>query len=98
MRPSQALALHKDTILEVLKKYPVKNPRVFGSTLKGTDTDESDLDILVGTGETLTLFDLAKIEIELKHLTGVRVDIRTDEEFTSRRLTTLPMKQLAQYV
>jgi uncharacterized protein len=63
--------------------------------VQGTDVDSSDLDILVGTGPSLTLFDLAKIEIELKGLVGVKVDVRTEEEFTVRRLQTMRTLRLA---
>jgi uncharacterized protein len=84
MRPSEALALHKDAILEVLKKYPVKNPMLYGSVLKGKDTEESDLDIMVERAGTLTFFDLQDIEDELLKVAGVKVDVRTSGDFSER--------------
>jgi len=39
-----------------------KKPRVFGSVLHGTDTEESDLDIVVNQGERTNLFDLLRLE------------------------------------
>ena len=47
MRPSEALAKHRNAIVEILGRYPVSNPRVFGSVARGEDTEESDLDIIV---------------------------------------------------
>ncbi|HEV7416015.1 MAG TPA: nucleotidyltransferase domain-containing protein [Tianweitania sediminis] len=47
MRPSEALAKHRDEGIAILAKYPVSNPRVFGSVARGEDTEGSDLDILV---------------------------------------------------
>jgi uncharacterized protein len=44
MRPSEALAKHRDEVLRIAR-YPVSNPRIFGSTARGEDTEESDLDI-----------------------------------------------------
>ena len=41
------------------------------------DEDESDLDILVDPGETLTFFDLARLERELPSVLGCRVDVTT---------------------
>jgi uncharacterized protein len=81
MRPSEALELHRDKVREIIARYPVSNPRVFGSVARGQDTEESDLDILVDRKGTLTLIDLAKLEIELEILLDLRVDVRTPGEF-----------------
>jgi uncharacterized protein len=84
MKPSEALALHKDAILAVLAKYPVSNPMIYGSVLKGKDTEASDIDIMVDLDGRLTLFDLVEIEIELSKAAGVRVDLRTSADFSDR--------------
>ena len=47
MRPSEALAKHRDEVREIIARYPVSNPRIFGSAARGEDTEGSDLDILV---------------------------------------------------
>jgi predicted nucleotidyltransferase len=81
MRPSEALATHRNEVLEIIGRYPVSNPRVFGSAARREDTEASDLDLLVDRSGTLTLIDLAKLELELEALLGVRVDVRTPAEF-----------------
>jgi predicted nucleotidyltransferase len=81
MRPSEALELHRDKVREIIARYPVSNPRVFGSAARGEDTLESDLDILVDRRGTLTYIDLARLELELEGLLGVKVDVRTPGEF-----------------
>jgi predicted nucleotidyltransferase len=81
MRPSEALELHRDKVREIIARYPVSNPRIFGSAARGDDAEGSDLDILVDRRGTLTLIDLAKLEIELEGLLGVKVDVRTPGEF-----------------
>ena len=53
------------------------NARVFGSVVNGSDTDESDLDILVDTTPDTTLFDLGAIRFKLRNLLGVPVDVLT---------------------
>ena len=53
------------------------NARVFGSVANGSDTDESDLDILVDTTADTTLFDLGAIRYKLRKLLGVSVDVLT---------------------
>ena len=55
------------------------NARVFGSVVHGSDTDESDLDILVDTTPDTTLFDLGAIRFKLRNLLGVPVDVLTPD-------------------
>ena len=76
MKPSQVLQSRKTEILQVISRYNVANPRVFGSVLHGTDKDGSDLDILVdaGPGMGLAFF---KLEGELENLLGLKVDLVT---------------------
>jgi predicted nucleotidyltransferase len=50
---------------------------VFGSVAQGSDTDQSDLDILVDTTADTTLFDLGAISYKLRNLLGVPVDVLT---------------------
>ena len=58
-------------------KHHVHNARVFGSVMRGEDTDESDLDILVDPTSETTLMDIAAIRYELRNLLGVSVDVLT---------------------
>ncbi|MDZ5696780.1 nucleotidyltransferase family protein [Chelativorans sp. M5D2P16] len=84
MRPSEALARHRDEVLAVISHYPVSNPRVFGSVARGEDGEGSDLDILVDHDDSrLSLFDLAALELKLEALLGVKVDIRTPGDFST---------------
>lgn len=85
MRPSEALAKNRDKVLEIISRYPVANPRVFGSVARGEDTEASDLDILVDPQfDVTTLIDLANLEIKLETLLGVGVDVCTPGEFGVR--------------
>lgn len=77
LRPSEALAKHRDEVLAIIAKYPVANPRVFGSVARGEDTVESDVDILVDKSGVLSLFDLAGMEIELQKVLESEVDVLT---------------------
>jgi predicted nucleotidyltransferase len=85
MRPSEALAKHRDEVLEIISRYPVSNPRVFGSVARGEDVDGSDLDILVDPEfEVTTFIHLASLEIKLEALLGIEVDVCTPGEFGER--------------
>lgn len=81
MRPSEALAKHRDEVLAIIARYPVSNPRVFGSVARGEDVEGSDVDILVDRQGPLTLIDLAKLEMELELLLNAPVGIHTPGEF-----------------
>ena len=79
MRPSEALAAHRAELRRLVSRYNVASPRVYGSVLTRTDTDESDLDLLVDATETTTLFTLAGLEHEAQELIGVPVSVLTPE-------------------
>ena len=77
VRPSVALQNHREAIRDIALRHRVNNVRFFGSVLHGDDTDESDLDLLVDPTPETTLCDMAKIQIELRNLLGVTVDVLT---------------------
>ena len=77
MKPSLALHVHRAELRQLTKRHGVLRPRVFGSVLRGDDTEGSDLDLLVEPTSTTTLFTLAAIQIEAERLLGVHVDVLT---------------------
>lgn len=77
MRPSSALNIHREAIRAIAASHRVSNVRVFGSVALGTDTEESDLDLLVDPTPQTTLFDIGALRAKLKALTGVNVDVLT---------------------
>lgn len=80
MRPSLVLDAKRSAVREVASRFRVANPRVFGSVLRGTDQDGSDLDLLVDALPGATLFDLGGLQEELESLLGVHVDLLTPED------------------
>lgn len=83
-RPSLILDANRAAIREAVRRYPLANPRVFGSVLHGTDTERSDVDILVDALPGASLFDLGGLEEDLKALLGIKVDVLTPG-FLSKR-------------
>ncbi|MFO1227539.1 nucleotidyltransferase family protein [Roseateles sp.] len=77
MRPSIALDLKRSAVREAACRYRTANPRVFGSVVKGTDAEGSDLDLLVDALPGATLFDLGGLQDELESLLGIRVELLT---------------------
>lgn len=77
MKPSELLAQHRAEVRAIAMRRRISSVRVFGSVLHGTDTEGSDLDLLVEpTGET-SLFDIGGIQVEVSELLGIHVDVVT---------------------
>lgn len=77
MKPSEALTAHRGELRELVSHYGLAHPRVFGSVLTGTDTDESDLDLLVEPRQSTSLLTLAGLKIDAEKLLGVPVSVLT---------------------
>jgi uncharacterized protein len=77
MKPSEALIAHGSELRQLVSRYGLSRPRVFGSVLSGTDTDESDLDLLVEPGQSTSLLTIAGLKIDAEKLLGVPVSVLT---------------------
>ncbi len=84
MRPSEALLKYRDIIRRVVEANQARNPRIFGSVVRGEDRDGSDLDVLIDALPNATLLDLGAIQIELEETMGVHVDLVTLEDIHPR--------------
>ncbi|WP_029521260.1 nucleotidyltransferase family protein [Persephonella sp. IF05-L8] len=60
---------------ELEDKYYVTNIALFGSYAKGSQTLESDIDILVEFKKPITLIHFIKLENYLSDLLGAKVDL-----------------------
>jgi predicted nucleotidyltransferase len=77
MKPSEALTAHRSELRQLVSRYGLSRPRVFGSVLSGTDTDESDLDLLVDPAQSTSLLTIAGLKIDAEELLGVPVSVLT---------------------
>jgi uncharacterized protein len=77
MKPSEALFIHRAALRQLVGLYGLSSPRIFGSVLTGTDTDESDLDLLVEPSDSTSLFTIAGLKIDAEKLLGVEVSVLT---------------------
>ena len=84
MKPAAALHANRLAIRSVIERNRARNARVFGSALRGTDQEGSDLDILIEPTASTTLMDVAKIQVELEKLLGVTVDVLTPKALPDR--------------
>jgi predicted nucleotidyltransferase len=84
MKPSAILSDKKAIVRELIARSCAINPRIFGSVVRGDDTEGSDLDLLVDTLPGTTLFDLGGPQDRLEAALGVRVDVRTPGDLAER--------------
>jgi hypothetical protein len=73
-----------ELLAEVCERSGVARLALFGSTLRGGDTPESDVDLLVEfeDGYRIGYFGLARLEQQLTELFGRQVDLRTPAELS----------------
>lgn len=66
-------------IIAILKGAGAKRIGVFGSYVRGEETPDSDIDILVDFTERKSLLDMIGIEQELSQALGIKVDLLTEK-------------------
>lgn len=74
-----------EALAALCRRHHIRRLALFGSTLKGTNRPDSDVDLLVEfeTGQEPGLLRLAEIELELSaQLGGRRVDLRTAQDLS----------------
>lgn len=69
----------REMIISVLEKYGAERIAIFGSYARGEATEESDIDILVRFDGPKSLFELVRIEDELKSVLSIKVDLITEK-------------------
>lgn len=77
MRSSTALNTSREQIRAIVLAHHTTNARVFGSVIQDEDTESSDLDLLVEPTPANSLIDIGAIQLELKALLGINVDVVT---------------------
>ena len=69
------LRRRRTAIIETASRRKASNVRVFGSVARGTDTSNSDIDLLVDLDPHVGLIGLIGLERELAELLGRPVDV-----------------------
>ncbi len=84
MNPSDIVRLRRDEIRNVVAAHRAANPRLFGSTMRGEDTEGSDLDLLIDPTPETTLLDVGAIQFALQSSLGISVDVVTPGDLPPR--------------
>ena len=74
----EALRSQRREILDAAARHGARNVRVFGSTVRGDDGPESDVDFLVDVEPGRSLLDVIALEQDLEELLGRQVEVLTD--------------------
>ena len=65
----------RNEILQIAESLGARNIRVFGSTARGEEGPESDLDLLVDFEPKRNMLDLSRQVMDLQDLLGRKVDV-----------------------
>lgn len=68
----------RSEVLKIAAKHGAKNVKIFGSFARGEAGPESDVDLLVETGEKRTSFFPGGLVADLENLLGRHVDVVTE--------------------
>jgi hypothetical protein len=82
-RPSVPLMVYADEIRSAARDFHLSRVRVFGSSVRGDDTEVSDIDLLVHADDAATLYDLAGFTDAVREITGFEVDVLTESQAES---------------
>jgi uncharacterized protein len=72
------LRMKRDDVLAIAQKHGVTSIKVFGSAVRGEDSADSDIDLLVTTGPEVSPWFPAGLILDLEQLLDRRVDIVTE--------------------
>jgi len=67
----------KEKIVPVLKEHDISRSALFGSVVRGEDTPDSDVDILVELPDGKSLLDLVRLGFDLEEVLKKKVDVLT---------------------
>ena len=78
MSTLEMLKKSRARILEIAARHGASNVRIFGSVVRGEDTQESDIDVLVDLAADRSLYDLVGFQQEIEALVGRKADVLTE--------------------
>lgn len=75
----QVLKIMKEELSYLKETYQIKRIGIFGSWVRGEQTEGSDIDVLVEFEKPVGFFAFIELEDRLSELLGVRVDLVTPD-------------------
>lgn len=65
----------RNVVVTLIPKYPISKITLFGSRAAGTESADSDVDLIIEFSSPISLITLASIRYELEEAFGVSVDV-----------------------
>ncbi|MFM1654900.1 nucleotidyltransferase family protein [Brevibacillus sp. B_LB10_24] len=75
----EKLQFARQEILQIASKHGARNVRLFGSQVKGTAKETSDIDVLVEFEQGRSLLDRIALMQDLEDLLEMKVDVVTEK-------------------
>ena len=69
---------------QLRRRYPIRQMGVFGSWVRGTQKQDSDLDVLVELGDPVGVMELVGLKQDLSDAIGIEVDLVTKDALKHR--------------
>lgn len=85
-----ALSRHRRTVLDLVGSYGGRDVHVFGSVARGTDHDDSDIDLVFVEERPISMYSSIRLHQTLGQLLGCRVDL-----FATRELPATTLDEIA---
>jgi len=79
MKLDQIIQEKSEDIKKIAGIHGAKNIRIFGSTVRGEEGQESDIDFLVDVGEETSSWFPAGMILDLEKILGRRVEVVTEK-------------------
>ena len=76
MNPTETIKVHID---DLKQRFGINKVGVFGSYSRGTATNASDIDILVGFEQPVDIFTFLKLKKHLETVLKIKVDLVTEK-------------------
>lgn len=57
------------------RRYPIREIGVFGSYVRGEQTETSDIDVLIEMGQSIGILEFTGLQQDLSDALGVKVDL-----------------------
>jgi len=82
MKLCDQIARHSGAVAQIAARHGASNLRLFGSTVRGEERPDSDIDLLIDLAEDRGIGDYLGLADELERLLGRRVDIVIDRSLS----------------
>lgn len=78
MNTFEKLQRQRQQLMKIAHRHGAMNVSLFGSVVRGENTETSDVDFLVDMEEGRSLLDLVGLQQDLEQFLGQRIDVLTE--------------------